>query len=122
MNGAVRSLAAGACLALLWACHPRGANDFPVSVHPARQPLQVGETPLDLITQGVPAGARVEVEGNMTHAGMRPVEAVATRVDAQHYRVERFAFSMAGDWILTVTATTTDRTLSSDVPLTVEAP
>ncbi len=120
MRSAARILAAVACVAGLGACHPRSANAFPVTVRTAPQPPRVGDTPLDLTVQGVPADAHITVEGNMTHAGMAPVRADATRVDAQHYRVAAFPFTMAGDWVLTVTASSGAGTVSSDVPLTVE--
>ncbi len=59
-----------------------------------------GGTPVD--------GAEVELEGTMTHAGMVPVRTPA-RFDAEgRYRVEDFAFTMGGDWILRVHVTLPD--------------
>ena len=55
-------------------------------------------------------GADVEVVGDMTHAGMEPVIADAGTVEPGLYRTEDFRFTMAGDWILTVTATLPDGT------------
>ncbi len=49
-------------------------------------------------------GATVEVEGNMTHPGMVPVLARAEEVGGGRYVVRDFAFTMGGDWILTVRA------------------
>ncbi|MFO7545497.1 MAG: FixH family protein [Trueperaceae bacterium] len=46
------------------------------------------------------SGATVRVTGDMTHAGMMPVEVDAVEVEPGLYRAESFAFSMAGDWIL----------------------
>jgi hypothetical protein len=47
------------------------------------------------------SGATVQVTGDMTHAGMMPVEVEAVEVEPGLYRAESFAFSMAGDWIVT---------------------
>lgn len=47
------------------------------------------------------SGAAVRVTGDMTHAGMMPVEVDAVEVEPGLYRAETFAFSMAGDWIVT---------------------
>lgn len=69
------------------------------------------------------AAAEVEVTGDMTHAGMVPVVATATETEPGRYATEDFAFSMAGDWILTVEATLHDgRTVSSEASTTVAAP
>lgn len=54
------------------------------------------------------AGAAVEVVGDMTHAGMQPVIRTAVESEAGTYRADDFTFTMAGDWIITVTATTDD--------------
>lgn len=54
------------------------------------------------------SGATVKVVGDMTHAGMQPVMADAVEVGPGDYRADDFAFSMAGDWIITITATTAD--------------
>jgi hypothetical protein len=48
------------------------------------------------------SGARVTVEGNMTHAGMVPVIADTRETNAGTYVAVGFRFSMAGDWFLTV--------------------
>lgn len=50
------------------------------------------------------AGARVRVEGNMSHPGMEPVFADAREVAPGKYEAP-FSFDMAGDWVLTVDAT-----------------
>ena len=46
-------------------------------------------------------GAAVKVTGDMTHAGMAPVLADAVEPAPGLYRADDFAFTMAGDWILT---------------------
>ncbi len=53
-------------------------------------------------------GATVEVRGDMTHAGMAPVLAAAAEAGPGVYRADDFAFTMAGDWIVSATVTTAD--------------
>ncbi|MCW5819751.1 MAG: FixH family protein [Trueperaceae bacterium] len=56
---------------------------------------------------GVPVlGAKVEVEGDMTHPGMAPAMATATEVGGGTYRVDDLVLGMAGDWIVSVNVTT----------------
>lgn len=47
------------------------------------------------------AGATVRVTGDMTHAGMAPVLSDAQETEPGLYRADGFAFTMAGDWIIT---------------------
>lgn len=47
------------------------------------------------------SGATVKVTGDMTHAGMAPVLADAVETEPGLYRADAFAFTMAGDWIIT---------------------
>lgn len=61
--------------------------------------------------------ATVALEGNMNHAGMVPVTAAGATDDADgsadgHYQLP-FAFTMFGDWIITVTVTQADGTTVS---------
>jgi hypothetical protein len=53
-------------------------------------------------------GATVEIEGTMTHAGMRPVFAQARGQGDGRYQVDAFTFTMAGDWLLIVKVTLPD--------------
>jgi hypothetical protein len=46
-------------------------------------------------------GAKVEIEGHMSHPGMAPVLATADEQRDGVYQV-RFQFPMAGDWIVLV--------------------
>lgn len=46
-------------------------------------------------------GARVRLEANMSHAGMRPVFAEASEQEPGRYRTE-LEFTMAGDWVVLV--------------------
>jgi hypothetical protein len=48
-------------------------------------------------------GAEVEIEGNMTHAGMVPVFAQATEATAGRYQAN-IEFTMGGDWFILVRA------------------
>ncbi len=60
-------------------------------------------------------GAQVELEGNMTHAGMVPVLATAAEVEPGQYRAE-LEFTMGGDWFILVRATLADgRSLEEQV-------
>lgn len=52
-------------------------------------------------------GAAVNLRGDMSHAGMRPVLAEATAEPGGLY-VAPFEWTMGGDWILTVTAALPD--------------
>jgi hypothetical protein len=50
------------------------------------------------------AGARIEIEGNMSHAGMTPVFAQASETGDGRYHAT-MNLSMAGDWVVTARAT-----------------
>ena len=66
-------------------------------------------------------GATVDVRGDMSHAGMQPVMAVATGAGG-NYSAD-FEWTMAGDWIVTVTAALPDgRTATRQFDLTVQKP
>jgi hypothetical protein len=53
------------------------------------------------------AGAKVRLEGHMSHPGMTPVVADAAERTPGVY-VASFAFTMPGDWVLLVSATLSD--------------
>ena len=75
----------------------------PPGVGPARLIISLRDTlgnPVD--------GAEVRVEGNMSHAGMVPELGTAAGRGEGMYIVPDFRFTMAGDWVLTVTATLPD--------------
>ena len=55
-------------------------------------------------------GATLTVEGNMNHAGMRPVFSDLTETEPGTYVSDSFEFTMGGDWILTVRGTLSDGT------------
>lgn len=103
-------------LALLSACRPpeprAAANPAGISVTARLDGApQLGTVPVvvELSVAGAAVtGASVMVTGDMTHAGMAPVTAEAKEAGAGTYRADSFAFTMAGDWILTVDVTTAD--------------
>jgi Cu(I)/Ag(I) efflux system membrane fusion protein len=53
------------------------------------------------------SGARVELEGNMSHAGMRPVFGEATESGPGRYE-SALEFTMGGDWVILVRLTLPD--------------
>ena len=89
----------------------RGLPDVGVELAVEPQPPQIGPAVV-LVTLtgsgGEPlSGAQVELEGNMTHAGMVPVFADAAEVEPGRYRGE-LEFTMGGDWFILVRATLAD--------------
>jgi hypothetical protein len=101
------------CLALLVvACQKTGKPpDIALQYEIAPQPPRVGATTIDLkLTDenGAPVGgARVNLEGNMSHAGMGPVSVEAKEIQAGKYR-GTLQLTMAGDWIVLVHVTLPD--------------
>ncbi len=76
-----------------------GISPTPPAVGPARLIISLRDT------LGNPVeGADVQVEGNMSHAGMVPVTGTASVRGPGVYVLPDFRFTMAGGWILTVTA------------------
>lgn len=66
--------------------------------------------------------ASVGLEGNMNHAGMVPVLADPVTANTDGVYQIPFAFTMRGDWIVTITATLADgTTFTQDVDLSVTA-
>ncbi|MEZ4608558.1 MAG: FixH family protein [Deinococcales bacterium] len=49
------------------------------------------------------SGATVNLQGDMSHAGMVPVIAKANEISPGLYQSEGFRFTMAGDWIISTT-------------------
>lgn len=74
------------------------------------QPPRVGAVTITLKAAkfGKPlSGARVTLEGNMSHAGMVPVFAEAREIAPGHYQAV-MELSMAGDWIVQVHLSSSD--------------
>jgi len=89
-----------------------GAADVRLTLEPATDArLVMGSFAWDIVLAddaGAPIeGAAIAVRGDMNHAGMVPVEATAVEVGDGLYRAD-FEWTMAGDWIVTVTATLPD--------------
>ena len=85
--------------------------DISVQYEIAPQPPRAGAITIDLkLTDknGAPVGgARVDLEGNMSHAGMAPVSSEAKEVETGKYR-GTLQLTMAGDWIVLVHITLSD--------------
>jgi hypothetical protein len=109
-------------LLILAACSRGGGastEGFTVDVAISPQPPRVGPAAVTVTLAeagGRPVeGAKVELEGDMTHAGMVPVLAEASETAAGRYE-STLRLTMAGDWILTVRATLPDgRTIERQV-------
>jgi hypothetical protein len=99
---------------LLSGCRGEPGDDLPVSARISVSPTPPLVGPALVVVEltdgeGVPVdGARVRVEGTMTHAGMVPVLAEAEATGAGQYRVQEFSFTMGGDWILRAHVTLPD--------------
>jgi len=95
-----------------------------VRVELAENP-KMGESPISVFildgADGV-SGAQVEITGDMTHAGMVPVIVDAVESEAGLYLADDFAFTMAGDWIVTTEITLSDgEKLMDETKVTVSA-
>ena len=91
------------------ACHRAAQNSgitFKYELTP--QPPRVGATTFDLELRDANSqavgGAHVELEGNMSHAGMSPVVCVTREIETGKYR-GTLPLTMAGDWIVLVNVT-----------------
>ncbi|HEX7121823.1 MAG TPA: FixH family protein [Gemmatimonadaceae bacterium] len=94
------------------ACQKAGNAAPPVDVSWTLRPsvAVVGPATLTVTlrdSSGPVQGARVSVEGHMSHAGMAPVLARAIERTRGTYEAG-LAFTMAGDWVLLVHADLTD--------------
>jgi len=108
-GSSIRWVACSVVLLALAAC--RGATTSPgvsVTCDVAPRPPAIGTPATVTVTVAEDgktpiAGATVRVEGNMSHPGMEPVFVDAREVAPGRYSAP-FAFTMAGDWILSVDA------------------
>jgi len=114
----IRSLStlafAGTLVLLIAGCHRAGDSAPPVitiehEITP--QPARVGSATIILWLSDrsgkAVTGARVTLEGNMSHAGMAPVFAKANETEPGRYHAP-LEFSMGGDWIVLVHMTLSD--------------
>lgn len=102
------------------------APEISVTLSVEPDPAIVGDARL-VVRLADPAGkaiddALVSVRGDMSHAGMQPVLATAARETSGAYAAD-FEWTMAGDWIVTVTAVLPDgRTTARPFDLAVQKP
>ncbi len=95
------------CLLLLFVagCRSDSAVDVTIAPEVAPQPPRVGHVSITLrvtdASGNAVTGARLKLEGNMSHAGMVPVFAEAAEVEPGRYRAN-MELTMAGDWIVLV--------------------
>lgn len=85
--------------------------DITLQYEIAPQPPRVGTATIDLkLTDkngAAVGGARVDLEGNMSHAGMAPISSEAKEIETGKYR-GTLQLAMAGDWIVLVHITLPD--------------
>ncbi|MBX3080208.1 MAG: FixH family protein [Anaerolineae bacterium] len=86
-------------------------------------PFKMGQTELVVTlkdAQGTPIdNAKIEVQGDMTHAGMKPSLGSVDKGTQGQYKIP-FDWSMGGDWVLTIKATLPDgRTASKRIEVTI---
>lgn len=109
-------LAATACACVLFgvACRlTEPTPDFNVQHDVSPNPPGVGRPAtislkvIDFLSSKPVSGARIQLEGNMTHSGMTPVFAEAKEDEPGRYHAT-LEFTMAGDWVVLVHAALPD--------------
>jgi hypothetical protein len=95
-------------------CQRGSSGDIPeikVDVMVSPQPPEIGPATIRLGLSDAEgraiSGAGVELEGNMSHAGMAPIFSEATEVAPGQYEAP-LEFTMGGDWFILVKATLPD--------------
>ncbi|MDQ7031034.1 MAG: FixH family protein [Ardenticatenia bacterium] len=88
------------------------STDEGITVVVEPMPPRTGEPTTVTITlrdaEGAPvSGMTLEIEGNMNHAGMKPVIVQAEEVEPGRY-VATLTFTMGGDWFIAVRGTWPD--------------
>jgi len=101
----------GGCARQSQQADQNNADDIDMTLVVAPDPPAVGQSNL-LVTlrddAGEPIdGASLEIKGDMSHAGMKPVLASISGGERGVYAVP-FEWTMGGDWFVTVTATLPD--------------
>ena len=91
-------------LVILASCRPKTGEPLEAKVRFIPERPTVGRAEICIEVDPRLELTRVEVVGDMTHAGMIPVEAEAQPAGPGLWRVEDFDFNMRGDWVLTITA------------------
>lgn len=106
-------LAALSCGTLLAGCRKaaEAQTDVLIAHEITPQPPTVGVATVSLkVTDEAGrslTGAKIKIEGNMSHAGMAPVFAAAGEVAPGRYEA-RLDFNMSGDWVLLIDLTLPD--------------
>jgi hypothetical protein len=105
------SVVLGGCARQSQQVNQSNSDDIDMTLVVAPDPPVVGESDL-LITlrekDGLPIdGASLEIKGDMSHAGMKPVLANISEGESGVYAVP-FEWTMGGDWFVAVTATLPD--------------
>src|SRR4051794_5409845 len=92
-------------VSLVASCQRQGepGSEVKVELTIAPDPPRVGKAKVTLRLEdalGKPVeGATLQLEGNMSHAGMKPVFATAKETDAGRYQAD-MEFTMGGDWFI----------------------
>ncbi len=111
-------LIAQSLFVFLIACAPPQQNDLTVKLEVTNPKVGFAPITLTLLYQNKPLeNAEVIVRGDMTHAGMAPVQQTAKAIGNGRYRLEAFHFTMSGDWVLSITAKTNSKTLLGETRL-----
>ena len=98
-------LFANAAILLITGCSRRFESSPSIRIEQqiTPQPVRIGPATVTLRLvdfAGNPvSGARITLEGDMTHPGMSPVFSEAEEISPGHYQAH-LEFSMAGDWVL----------------------
>jgi YtkA-like len=101
------------CLAIVQGCRHRNetAADLTFTHEVSPQPPRTGQVTITFgltDTSGTAVtGARIKLEGNMSHAGMAPVFADAKEIEPGRYQ-STMELSMAGDWYVSARVTLAD--------------
>ncbi len=101
------------CLAILQGCSHRNKTpaDLTLTHEVSPQPPRTGQVTITLRltdTSGTAVtGARIKLEGNMSHAGMAPVFSDAKEIEPGRYQ-SSMELSMAGDWYVAARVTLAD--------------
>lgn len=122
----MRAVVLSLCLLPLWGCVRKPASFEPaigfshqISAESERLSISLELTEPD----GSPIkGAKVTAEGNMSHAGMVPIYFTFEETSPGRY-LAKTRLTMAGDWILSVAAKTSDnRSVTRDIPYRLAKP
>lgn len=112
ISNTLRVCTAALLVLLALACHRNpSTSDITIEYKIGPQPARVGLATIDLkLTKKngeALSGARVELEGNMSHPGMSPVSGEAREIAPGSYQ-GTLHLTMAGDWIILVHITLAD--------------